>query len=66
MALVPSGWFTMGSNLTGLDEAPEHRVFLDAFFIDRHEVAAKDYAEFLNTVKNPKSYYLDNKFGTLF
>jgi formylglycine-generating enzyme required for sulfatase activity/regulator of sirC expression with transglutaminase-like and TPR domain len=66
MARVPSGLFTMGSNLHGLDETPEHQVFLDAFFIDIHEVTAKDYAEFLNTVKNPKTYYLDNKFGTLF
>ena len=65
MALVPSGFFTMGSNQTGPDEAPEHRVFLDAFYIDTHEVAANDYAEFLNTVNNPKSYYLDNKYGML-
>jgi formylglycine-generating enzyme required for sulfatase activity len=66
MALIPSGLFTMGSNLHGLDETPEHQVFLDAFLIDIFEVTAKDYAEFLNTIKNPKSYYLNNKFGTLF
>jgi len=65
MALVPSGFFTMGSNQTGPDETPEHRVFLDAFHIDTHEVAANDFAEFLNTVNNPKSYYLENKYGTL-
>jgi formylglycine-generating enzyme required for sulfatase activity/regulator of sirC expression with transglutaminase-like and TPR domain len=66
MAWVPSGSFTMGSNNNGLDETPEHQVFLDAFFIDVHEVSAKDYAEFLNTVKTPRVFYLDNKFGTLF
>jgi formylglycine-generating enzyme required for sulfatase activity len=56
----------MGANQNGLDEAPEHKVFLDAFFIDAHEVAAGDYAEFLNAINNTKGYYLDNKFGTLF
>ncbi len=65
MTLVPSGLFTMGSNQTGLDEAPEHPVFLDAFFIDIHEVSANEYADFLNSAENPKSYYLDNKYGTL-
>ena len=66
MALVPSGFFTMGSNQNGLDEAPEHQVFLDEFYIDNYEVAASDYAEFLNTVNSAKSYYLDNKYGMLF
>lgn len=66
MALVPSGFFTMGSNQTGPDETPEHQVFLDAFYIDTFEVAAKDFSEFLNTVNNTKGYYLDNKYGMLF
>lgn len=65
MALVPSGLFTMGSNQTGPDEAPEHQVLLDAFFIDTHEVAANHFAEFLNSVNNAKGYYLDNKYGIL-
>ncbi len=66
MALIPSGFFTMGSNQTGPDETPEHKVYLDMFFIDTYEVNAKDYAEFLNTVNNTKGYYLDNKYGMLF
>jgi formylglycine-generating enzyme required for sulfatase activity/regulator of sirC expression with transglutaminase-like and TPR domain len=65
MAWVPSGSFTMGSNNNGLDETPEHDVFLDAFFIDVYEVSAKDFAEFLNAVKTPRVFYLANKFGTL-
>ena len=65
MLLVPSGFFTMGSNQTGLDESPEHKVFLDAYYIDTYEVAASDYAEFLNAVNNTKGYYLDNKYGML-
>jgi len=66
MLLVPSGFFTMGSNHTGPDEAPEHQVFLDSFYIDTYEVAASDYAEFLNAVNNTRGYYLDNKYGMLF
>jgi len=66
MALIPAGFFTMGSNQTGPDEAPEHQVFLDAFYIDTYEVTAGDYAAFLNAVNNTKGYYLDNKYGMLF
>jgi len=66
MVLVPSGFFSMGSNQTGLDEAPEHQVFLDAYLIDTYEVAASDFAEFLNAANNTKGYYLDNKYGMLF
>lgn len=65
MVLVPSGFFIMGSNDHGEDEAPEHRVYTDAYYIDRYEVSASDFAAFLNEVNNTKGYYLDNKFGTL-
>ncbi|GJL79220.1 MAG: hypothetical protein NPINA01_22090 [Nitrospinaceae bacterium] len=65
MALIPAGFFTMGSNQTGLDETPEHKVYVDAFYMDTYEVSAKDYAEFLNAVDNVKGYYLDNKYGML-
>jgi formylglycine-generating enzyme required for sulfatase activity/regulator of sirC expression with transglutaminase-like and TPR domain len=66
MALVPGGFFTMGANRNGLDEKPEHEVFVDSFFMDRYEVSAQEYAKFLNTADNVKGYYLDNKYGTLF
>ena len=66
MALIPAGFFIMGSNKTLEDEAPEHQVYLDEFWIDKYEVSAGQFAEFLNKVDNVKGYYLDNKFGTLF
>lgn len=66
MALIPSGFFIMGSNKSLEDEAPEHRVYLDAYWMDKYEVSAENFAEFLNAVDNVKGYYLDNKFGTLF
>ena len=66
MALVPSGFFKMGSSKTLDDESPEHRVYLDGYWIDKYEVSAGKFAKFLNAVDNVKGYYLDNKFGTLF
>ena len=66
MVLVSPGFFIMGSNRSLEDEAPEHRVYLDSYWIDKYEVSAGKFAEFLNTVDNVKGYYLDNKFGTLY
>ncbi len=65
MVEIPEGPFIMGSEDNGPDEKPEHKVQLDAFYIDRYEVSAKDYAAFLNQIGTSKGYYHDNKFGTL-
>ncbi len=64
MARVPSGFFMMGSNRLE-DESPAHRVYLDSYWIDKYEVSARKFAEFLNAMENAKGYYLANKFGTL-
>lgn len=47
MALVPAGEFIMGSKVGPADEQPEHRVFVDAFFMDKYEVSVGHYGEFL-------------------
>jgi serine/threonine-protein kinase len=48
MALIPAGFFQMGST-TGLsDERPEHPVLLDAFFMDVSEVTNAQYRECVN------------------
>jgi formylglycine-generating enzyme required for sulfatase activity/mono/diheme cytochrome c family protein len=47
MVLVPAGEFTMGSNGGSDDEKPEHRVFLDAYYLDKYEVTVRQYAKFL-------------------
>jgi formylglycine-generating enzyme required for sulfatase activity/regulator of sirC expression with transglutaminase-like and TPR domain len=65
MVHIASGFFKMGLNNKLEDESPEHRVFLDGYYIDKYEVSAKDFSLFLNTKNNVKKYYLDNKFGTL-
>ena len=66
MILVPSGFFIMGSNNHGEDESPEHKTYLDSYYIDRYEVSANNFALFLNDVNNLNGYYFDNKYGTLF
>ncbi len=46
MVQIPEGPFTMGSNDGDPDEAPEHQVFLKAFYIDLREVTQEEYARF--------------------
>ena len=53
MLFVPGGTFQMGAGLTGRTDAgwaefPEHPVQLGSYWIDKHEVTNKQYAEFLN------------------
>lgn len=69
MAFVPSGYFIMGSDHHGDDERPQHKVFLDAFYIDKTEVNNRDFAEFMNTLTDPdaiKKYYKMQKHSTLY
>jgi formylglycine-generating enzyme required for sulfatase activity len=42
MAGVPGGWFGMGSPHYQ-DEAPEHRVYLDPYYLELHEVTVAQY-----------------------
>jgi formylglycine-generating enzyme required for sulfatase activity len=53
MVEIPAGEFVMGSDGTQAleDERPAHRVWLDAFSIDVHEVTTAQYAAFLATAK---------------
>ena len=47
MALVPAGEFMMGSSAGDPDEQPVHRVYVDAFLMDKYEVTVEQYAAFL-------------------
>ena len=51
MVLIPAGEFWMGSPDGGgkKDEHPRHRVFLDAFYMDKFEVTVSRYAEFMRS-----------------
>ena len=45
MVLIPAGEFQMGSNNGERDEKPVHTVYLDAFYIDKHEVTVAEYKQ---------------------
>ena len=51
MVEIPAGEFWMGVDGTiGLeDERPRHRIWLDAYSMDRHEVTTRHYAVFLSS-----------------
>jgi len=54
MVLIPEGEFRMGSDGGDADpdEQPEHTVYLDAFYIDVHEVTNAGYKQFV--LANPE------------
>jgi len=53
MILIPGGEFTMGKNTnTPTDWQPEHKVVIDAFYMDQYEVTNKQYYEFCKETNN--------------
>ncbi len=56
MVLIPEGSFLMGSTErdgrvgieVGVDEIPQHRIYLPAFYIDRYEVTNRSYKAFVD------------------
>ena len=49
MVLIPAGSFEMGDHLDGIDSSrPVHRVTLDDFYMDIHEVTVGQFREFVN------------------
>ncbi|MCC6544402.1 MAG: SUMF1/EgtB/PvdO family nonheme iron enzyme [Nitrospirae bacterium] len=56
MAYIPEGWFLMGSNekdgllglAVGVDEIPQHRVYLKGYYIDLYEVTVGEFRKFLD------------------
>ncbi len=60
---VPADTFWMGSLLTAAnankDEMPQHEVALTAFWLDKTEVTAAQFAIFLNAVGNQREHGMD-------
>ena len=53
MVLIPAGNFQMGSNNSNpADEKPVHTVYVDAFYMDIHEVTNAQYKQFVDA--NPQ------------
>jgi len=51
MVEIPAGEFLAGSS--EISDAPVHMVFLPMFFIDKYEVTASGFAEFVNAMEFP-------------
>ena len=54
MVLIPAGWFDMGSGRGKPDESPVHRVWVDAFLMDRQEVTQEAYGRLI--LGNPSHF----------
>ena len=52
MVFIPAGEFTMGSDEGEADERPAHRVFVDAFYIDKYEVTTDLFFKFLRATNS--------------
>lgn len=54
MVLIPAGEFNMGKNSGNpSDWQPEHKVYIDSFYMDTYEVTNKQYYEFCKATNNP-------------
>lgn len=56
MVLIPEGEFRMGSDQGGeehKDEQPIHTVYVDAFYMDIHEVTIGEYKKFVEETGHP-------------
>lgn len=47
MVLIPAGYFMMGSENSGDDAKPVHKVHVSAFYMDTHEVTQSSYEELM-------------------
>ncbi len=53
MMLVPAGEFVMGTDKPYYnDEKPAHKVYLDAFYIDKHEITNAQYFKFVQATNH--------------
>ena len=54
MVVIPAGWFEMGGAGGRDDEAPVHRVWVDAFLMDRCEITQRHYGKLV--LGNPSHF----------
>jgi formylglycine-generating enzyme len=64
LALIPAGWFLMGSAQGQDNEQPVHRVWLDDFYLAVRQVTNSEYASFLSAIgKNPPPFWNEPNFN---
>ncbi|NUO79642.1 SUMF1/EgtB/PvdO family nonheme iron enzyme [candidate division KSB1 bacterium] len=63
MVLIPAGWFLMGGDKEER-EKPVHKVYVDAFFMDKYHVTVEQYQRFLKATgaENPPEWKDQIKF----
>lgn len=61
MMLVPAGEFVMGSERGDEDEAPVHRVYLNAFYIDKFEVTNARFAKYVEAIQSEPPWGFSDK-----
>jgi len=54
MEYIPAGTFMMGSNDGDEDEQPVHKVYVDAFYMDKYEVTVEQYNTFISATGHRK------------
>ncbi len=60
MVYIPAGVFLMGSDNGDYGESPVHEVYLDAFWIDEHEVTHDQYNKFMKEAEHEDASYNEN------
>jgi formylglycine-generating enzyme required for sulfatase activity len=64
MIHIPAGEFEMGGQPGDENQQPPHRVYLDDFYIDQHEVTNAQYAQFMQaTGHKPPALWGDEGFN---
>lgn len=53
MIFVPAGEFTMGADDLHFDQRPIHKMYVDAFYIDKYEVTNAQYKKFVDATGHP-------------
>lgn len=64
MVLIPEGEFEMGSDGESPDENPAHKVYLENYYIDKHEVSWAEFKKFVQAERRPQPLYMnDSRFN---
>ena len=62
MVLIPAGEFQMGNDKGGNGERPAHPVYVNAFFMDKHEVTNLEYQKFVLANPRWQKNQIDERF----